>query len=178
MHLVAPLGRGHPQISEARHPNSLNILSMINPAKLTMRSPLMRSEMGFPIHTLDQPMSPRCDSSVPRRNSLSKQRLLLNQCRDRIGQLRPHLPRDLGPPLIHRPTRHAEPETQLTDQGRKLIRLQYVLDREDQLSSLPDRDANFFVRAPLAWLPRTLRADSSAGACAANGDPQAAPSNA
>src|SRR5690606_37990891 len=44
----------------------------------------------------------------PGYGAVAERRLLLDQLLDRLGQLRPHLRRGLGGPVIHRPPRHAE----------------------------------------------------------------------
>src|SRR6056297_327219 len=104
-----------------------------------------RSLADLPAFDLEDPLhGVLVHPQQSRHSPIAKRGLLLDQGLDRCGQLWPHLRGRLGRPVIHRPTRHLEPAAQLADRDRKSICLQSLLDREDQLSSLPNRDANFF----------------------------------
>src|SRR5690606_39724899 len=82
----------------------------------------------------------------PGYGAVAERRLLLDQLLDRLGQLRPHLRRGLGGPVIHRPPRPAEPAAQLGDRNLDPFVLQSLPDRASALSALPSRDSQF-VRA-------------------------------
>src|SRR5690606_13031526 len=79
-----------------------------------------------------------------RHRAITERWLLLDQLLDRLDQLRPNVGRRLGRTVVHRPARHLEPAAQLADRHLTAIVFQSLLDRENQLSSLPSRDCNFF----------------------------------
>lgn len=84
-----------------------------------------------------------------RHRAIAERRLDFDQRLDRLRQVASHLRR----PVAHR-RRLPEPSALLQD----AVRQQSLLDRDNQVSSLPKRDANFFGCATSASLRRRLSA--------------------